>query len=653
MKKRFYQSIAFGLSTVLMLSSVIDVFAADEVSSKTEFAYLYIEDQCTAVSGSQNVLMQLKDEAELPISARMYYHREGDTKTETVDAETISGHAIVFCIPSGQDEGTFFLDKAEFTTENETYEIPFTKGKTSYQVSEKNETDDAVLYHADGQYITMSPIKIVGSRNAEESALLIQKAVKNMQNDSNDSIEEKTCETKDTETNKTTESPTIKGDAAHTGGELFWDVQKENWFYPAVSYVMNKGLMSGIANGNFGISESVNRAQLCTILYRMEGSPAVDIVSGYEDVPADAFYRKAVLWAAKEGLLFHQDTNSLRPLENITKEEVVFTLCQYAKMKGFYTQTDEMQEINFADADKITDFAKESVSWAASIGLIHGDQKKFLHPQEKTSRVVCASMITGFCDRYLPNAYPNISLCATADEISVSPCDKQTGNFTITVSGVKASTDVEKVDVAIWCDANGNDKHIYQAQKQNDQFVIHAELKNHKFHTGTYHIAAYAVLANGIRVNVGTETVFVEGNEAQLRIQKHINAVYAQTGKDLYACYQWVVKNIAYKKMPIPIQPPIGYTEEQWNAVLAFEQHKGNCFNFAAAFCELAKGLGYDARYVKGDIPLARGGRGPHGWVEITQNGAVYICDPDLQYEIKGRNFYMQPVGKTVIKYYR
>lgn len=84
---------------------------------------------------------------------------------------------------------------------------------------------------------------------------------------------------------------------------------------------------------------------------------------------------------------------------------------------------------------------------------------------------------------------------------------------------------------------------------------------------------------------------------------------------------------------------------------MAFEQHRGNCFVYAAAFYQLAKGLGYDAQYVEGQVGMAAGGYGPHGWVIIRMNGASYICDPEAQDEIGRYNFYMQPVGNTVLQY--
>lgn len=649
----FYQNTAFLLSAVLTWSVChTDVFAAEQDAGKIDFSYIYIEDKQVAVSENQNILIQLQATEEMPISATIQYRIQSDTKTKTADAVKISDHTLIFTLPSGTNEAVVVLEQVEWNTEQGAYAIHFTEEKTTYQISKKNETDDAMVYFADGQSMTTSPIKITIQDDMKETIGLLQETVQTLQNHQEpNTINQLTTENQQKQ--NTAKPQSAENKVAHTGGELFRDVKQGEWYYSAVSYVMHKGLMSGLADGNFGVSQTINRAQLLTILYRMAGSPAVNAASVYTDVPPDAFYAKAAIWATQEGLLFTKDTNTLKPLEEITKEELIFTIYRYAEKKGLCEQTETAETLPFQDANQISPSAKKAMAWAVSAGLIHGNQNHLLQPQEKTSRAVCAAMISRFCDLYLPNQYPNIPIYAKAEQIALTENDKKAGSFTISVSGMQASTDVNTIEAQVWSAADGSDKHTYIGQKQNNQFVIQGNIQHHNFHTGTYHTTVYAVLSNGIRVNAGTQTMTVEGDEVQVRIQKQVNQVYEQTGKDLYACYQWVVQNIQYKKMPVPIQPPAGYTKEQWNAVVAFEQHQGNCFNFAAAFYELAKGLGYDAKYVEGSVPLARGGKGPHGWVEITKDGAVYICDPDLQHEIKGRNFYMQPVGKTVVKYYR
>ena len=64
-------------------------------------------------------------------------------------------------------------------------------------------------------------------------------------------------------------------------------------------------------------------------------------------------------------------------------------------------------------------------------------------------------------------------------------------------------------------------------------------------------------------------------------------------------------------------------------------------------FCEMAKLLGYDAHLINGRVPLKVGGYGPHGWVEIIENGTTYVYDPDFTLETSGNGFHLT-YGNTV-----
>ena len=66
----------------------------------------------------------------------------------------------------------------------------------------------------------------------------------------------------------------------------------------------------------------------------------------------------------------------------------------------------------------------------------------------------------------------------------------------------------------------------------------------------------------------------------------------------------------------------------------------------AATFCYVARLMGYEAYLVEGSVPLAAGGVGPHGWVEIVQNGTVYVCDPNFTNSTK-RNGYFITYGTS------
>jgi len=76
-------------------------------------------------------------------------------------------------------------------------------------------------------------------------------------------------------------------------------------------------------------------------------------------------------------------------------------------------------------------------------------------------------------------------------------------------------------------------------------------------------------------------------------------------------------------------------------ALSMLQKNGGNCYRFAALFCVLARAYGYNAKVISGKVPRRGGGWAPHGWVEITQGGKVYVCDPDLAKNYPKNNWFM------------
>ena len=93
----------------------------------------------------------------------------------------------------------------------------------------------------------------------------------------------------------------------------------------------------------------------------------------------------------------------------------------------------------------------------------------------------------------------------------------------------------------------------------------------------------------------------------------------------LKSTFDYVVNNFTYLKRAILDTGAVGWEEEY--AVPMFQNHKGNCYSFAAAYYYLAKNIGYDPRTVAG---LVGNNRRPHGWVEIDIAGKTYIYDTEL-----------------------
>lgn len=631
--KQLYGVAALGVAAVLFAGiSGTEVLAQDMENAANEtvqgaFEYLYLGKNQDA--NEVKIMIQLGDGEETPASAQLHYHYEGNDEAEIMEASEIAERTVTFTQELDGAEKTAVLDTVTWVENDIVYTVAFQENQIEIAGNDAQTENTAVLYLADGTQKEMTE---------EPTMEEIQEAA---EQPASEPIVEEDAQA---ETNSD----------SYTGGELFTDVKKENWFYPAVSYVMNKGLMTGMVNGGFAPNEELSKVQFAVVLYRMEGSPEVSLSANTLAIPENAYYAPAVFWADQTGLLDGLQGTSIKPEDKITREEMITMLFRYAQQKGFDTQ--ERADLSqFADAEKVSPSAKEAVSWAVATGMISGEGKdRLLNPQGSASRAVCAAMITHLCETYMPDAFANIPIYAKASNIAFTSVNQETGDFTVNVSGITASDDVKKVEVALWRDSNQGDIYWYPAVAQgNGVYTVKGNVINHKLHFGLYQAQAYVTLENGLRIPAGTQSGTIEGSEAQIRISKHVNEVYDQVGHDLYACYKWVVNNVSYKKLPIPVEPKEGYTADQWYAVLAFENHQGNCFCYAGAFYQLAKGLGYDAKYVEGKVAMAAGGYGPHGWVEITKDGGTYICDPDMQDEAPRYNFYMQPANSPVIKYVR
>lgn len=115
-------------------------------------------------------------------------------------------------------------------------------------------------------------------------------------------------------------------------------------------------------------------------------------------------------------------------------------------------------------------------------------------------------------------------------------------------------------------------------------------------------------------------------------------------GRDLQKAFNWASSMTYYGHnayMPDTAEPGT-----KWYADFGFDNNKGNCYVMAAVFCEMARELGYNAKQISGQVPLRRGGLGPHSWVEITINGTVYVYDPDFTNET-GRNGFQITYGQS------
>ena len=111
----------------------------------------------------------------------------------------------------------------------------------------------------------------------------------------------------------------------------FTDVSADNWFHDSVVYAYTNGLMNGVSEDLFDPDGKLTRAMLVTILYRMEGAPSDDgLQNPFTDVAQGQWYYDAVVWAANEGIVNGMDEETFAPDLPITREQIATILYRYS-----------------------------------------------------------------------------------------------------------------------------------------------------------------------------------------------------------------------------------------------------------------------------------------------------------------------------------
>lgn len=169
----------------------------------------------------------------------------------------------------------------------------------------------------------------------------------------------------DTYTEDKVKLPVVPGKLEFPG-EQFTDVDKSDWFYFDVKYVYDRGIMDGTGNGEFSPYANLNRAMIVTILYRMEGKPAVSTANTFTDVPSGQWYSEAIEWAAAKGIVEGYGNGTYGPFDAVTREQLAAILYRYATLKGYDVKGD--YKLN-ADAS-YNAWSKANVEWAANKGIL-------------------------------------------------------------------------------------------------------------------------------------------------------------------------------------------------------------------------------------------------------------------------------------------
>ncbi len=181
----------------------------------------------------------------------------------------------------------------------------------------------------------------------------------------------------------------------------FTDVKTGDWFYEAVQYVYDKGMMTGVSADRFAPASTTTRGMIVTILYRLENEPAVSGGSAFTDVESGAWYADAVAWAAANDIVNGTSATTFAPNSPITREQMATMLYRFAQYKGMDAVTLQENLTGYPDGDQVSDYAIPAMNWAVGQGLIAGMENGTLVPQGSATRAQVATILMRFCENVM------------------------------------------------------------------------------------------------------------------------------------------------------------------------------------------------------------------------------------------------------------
>lgn len=179
----------------------------------------------------------------------------------------------------------------------------------------------------------------------------------------------------------------------------FRDVSKRDWYYDDVVYVYRKGYMDGMSSTRFGGELNTTRGQIVTILWRLTGEPRATKRNPFTDVSSSQYYYDAISWAYDAGVVDGFDARTFKPDQNVTREQLAAILYRYAKYMNLST-SGSAYLAKYKDADKIANWAYDAMAWANYRGLINGTSATRIDPKGYATRAQIAAILHRFAVEY-------------------------------------------------------------------------------------------------------------------------------------------------------------------------------------------------------------------------------------------------------------
>ena len=176
----------------------------------------------------------------------------------------------------------------------------------------------------------------------------------------------------------------------------FKDVDVDNWYYKAVKFSYEKGMIKGYNSTTFAPNDKMTRGMLVTILWRLEGCPSAIGKKKFADVDYNAYYGNAIKWAYDSGVVLGYENGKFGPDDEITREDFVVILARYEG--EIYDNSDifegsEQDLSKFKDNKDVDRYALKRMQWAVRTGIITGNDDGTLNPRGTATRAEAAAIL--------------------------------------------------------------------------------------------------------------------------------------------------------------------------------------------------------------------------------------------------------------------
>lgn len=173
---------------------------------------------------------------------------------------------------------------------------------------------------------------------------------------------------------------------------FFVGVPAGAYYYDAVLWAAEGGIVTGTDAVHFSPDASCTRTQLVAFLWRASGKPVVNYAMNFNDVDSGTYYAEAVRWAASEKVAEGTTAETFAPDAAVTRAQMVTMLYRFAKAQGMDTTQGGMAIREFDDFDAVPAYALEAMDWAVNAGVLKGDNNRLL-PQDNCTRAQIVTML--------------------------------------------------------------------------------------------------------------------------------------------------------------------------------------------------------------------------------------------------------------------